>query len=312
MTDHSRHNANRRGAWARIGIVALNLPAPGLGLLRVNDGPAAAAFLLAPFALIALVTLGVGYFPITSYTHALIALVTILVPFALLYLGSAIRSWRKSQFRRELPIWSRWYGILVIGILMSTAAQLATAIAHSFYKPFYAPSASMAPTIGKGDKFIVDMRWHGPFRRGDIIVFREPDSVRVSRIAAIAGDRIAMRAGLPIVNGIASSQMPKDRITFVGYSGLQTGLVLAERLPGEPSTHQVLNTGPSEFDNTAEVIIPANHLFVLGDNRELSADSRVPADEAGVGMVAETAVMGRPMYIHWSSDRAKIGTRLDM
>jgi len=50
---------------------------------------------------------------------------------------------------------------------------------------------------------------------------------------------------------------------------------------------------------------------VLGDNRDSSADSRVPIWLGGVGMVPLSAIMGRPMYIHWSSNRSKIGKRLD-
>ena len=84
-----------------------------------------------------------------------------------------------------------------------------------------------------------------------------------------------------------------------------------EHLPGEESAHRILKTDPSEFDDTNEVVVPAEHLFVLGDNRERAADSRVPLEYEGVGMVPETAIIGRPMYIHWSSDHKKVGTRLD-
>jgi signal peptidase I len=266
---------------------------------------------VAPFALIALAGFGMGHFPITSYGRVIFALVAVLGLCAALYIVSMVLTWRESRLRRSTSRWSRWYGLAVIVLAAWGLSQLTPRLMHSFYKPFYAPSESMAPTIGKGDKFIADMRWRGPFQRGDLVIFNGPDNARVSRIAAIEGDKIAMRGGVPIVNGVAAVQYPHGQTTFVGSDGLQTATLLIERLPGETSIHRVLDTGVSEFDNTQEVTVPANHFFVLGDNRDNSADSRVPPEIGGAGMVPFAAVIGRPLYIHWSSDRSKIGTRLD-
>jgi signal peptidase I len=155
------------------------------------------------------------------------------------------------------------------------------------------------------------MRWKGPFRRGEIILFQGPDSVRVSRIVGVQGDRISNRSGTPIINGESAVRAPKGRALFSDYQGSQSAAMFAERLPGEVSAHRVLDAGTSEFDDTEEVVVPAGYLFVLGDNRDRSADSRVPRELGGVGMVPLSAVIGRPMYVHWSSDRGRIGTRLD-
>ena len=207
--------------------------------------------------------------------------------------------------------WSRWYSLTIITVIITCLFHVTPSLLHRFYKPFYAPSESMAPTIGKSDKFIADMRWRGPFRRGEIMIFNGPDGIRVSRIAALPGDRIAMRAGVPIVNGEPALQAPAGRTTFLGYDGLQSAAMLTERLPGEMSVHHVLDLRPSEFDDTQEIVVPSKHLFVLGDNRDDSADSRVPPELSGAGMVPFSSVIGRPMYIHWSSDHSKIGARLD-
>lgn len=311
VNDRADDEVHRRSYQARAGITALNLIAPGLGLIRVGDWRTGALALLAPFALLALTEFGMGRLPITSYGRAAFALVVVLGFMAALYVVPAVLTWRRSGFRYAPRGWSRWCGLTAIAIVMLTLAQLATPLTHRFYKPFYVPSESMVPILGKGDKFVADMRWRGPIERGEIVIFNGPDSVRVSRIAAISGDRIAMRGGMPVFNGKAAIQSAQGQAACTGHDGLRSAAMLTERLPGEASTHRVLDTGPSEFDNTQEVVVPVGHFFVLGDNRDRSADSRVPAELSGVGMVPLTAIIGRPMYIHWSTDRARVGTRLD-
>lgn len=310
--NESRHDQTRRRSYlARAGITALNLITPGLGLLRVGNWRSGVLVLFAPFAVLALMTFGMGHFPITSYGRAIFALIVVFGLLASIYVVAVVLTWRESRFRSPARGWSRWYGLTMIAIVVLFLLQLAQPLMHHFYKPFYAPSESMAPTIAKDDKLIADMTWRGPFRRGEIVLFNTPSGVRISRIAAIPGDRIAMHDGAPILNGKVVVQSPQGRATIMDYQGSHSATLLAERLPGELSSHRVLDAGPSELDDTQEMVVPPAHLFVLGDNRDNSADSRVSPDLAGVGMVPMTAIVGRPMYIHWSNDHAKIGTRLD-
>jgi len=311
MNEITHDQGGRRSYRARTGIAALNLIAPGLGLFRVGNWRVGALFLLAPFLMLPLFAFGMGHLPITSYGGAILTLVMILGLLAALYIVPVVLTWRESSFSSPARIWSRWYSLTAIAIVMQLTSQLAVSLMHHFYKPFYAPAESMAPTIGRGDRFIVNMRWRGPFQRGEIIVFKGPDNLRISRIVAISGDRIAMRDGVPILNGKAAVQSSQGEVAFMGFDGPRSALKLAERLPGEASVHRVLDTGRSEFDDTPEAVVPPNHVFVLGDNRDYSADSRVPRKLFGVGMVPLNAIIGRPMYIYWSSDHSKIGMRLD-
>jgi signal peptidase I len=301
----------RRKYPARIGVTALNLLAPGLGLLRLGHWRLALLFLLAPFALAVAMIFGMGHLPIASYGRAVLALVIIVGLAVGLFLVPAVLTWRKSRFRVPAQPWSRWYAVAAVAVVVVSLGQLTPSLAHHFYKPFYIPSESMSPTVAKDDKLIADMRWRGPYRRGDIVLFKEMDTARINRIAALPGDRFAMRGGVPIVNGTPAVQSSIGPTILRGYDGVISAMMLTERLPGEAVTHRVLDLGRFEFDEVREVIVPANHLFVLGDNRDRSADSRVPGEWGGVGMVPLSAIIGRPMYIHWSSDRSKIGTRLD-
>lgn len=193
MHDTVTEPAGRRSTRARLGVTALNLILPGLGLIRIGHWRTAVLFFPVPLGFGALVTFGLGHWPITGYRSAVAALVLAVALLGATYIVPMMLTWRRSSHRAPLHWWSRWYALIVIAVVVLSLLQRVPPLLQHFYKPFYAPSDSMAPTIGRGDKFVVDMRWHGPAMRGDVVVFHAADSVRVDRIAAIAGDRIAMR-----------------------------------------------------------------------------------------------------------------------
>ncbi len=167
---------------------------------------------------------------------------------------------------------------------------------------------------------------NGRPERGDIIVFRSPantDTAYIKRVIGVPGDRVQMIGGELQLNGemIAREAIedfrepienPKDCPTGPGSNGrterAEDGALFCltpryrETLPGGRS-YSVLDAGDSTADTTQEFRIPDGHYFLMGDDRDRSADSRFPAEpDGGIGLVPEEFIVGRAMVIFWSTD----------
>ena len=164
------------------------------------------------------------------------------------------------------------------------------------YKQFFMPAEGMAPTLAKGDPLVAEMGAVGDVQRGDIIVFQVGDSAYVKRVAGLPGDRVEMRAGILVLNGRPVPQHLLRTETIEGLDGPASARRLSEQFPGEKSAHEIYDLGSSEVDEMAEVKVAPAHLFVLGDNRDRSADSRVQRVDAGVEQLPISAVRGRALF----------------
>jgi signal peptidase I len=206
-------------------------------------------------------------------------------------------------------------------LLALSAAKIAIA------EPYYEPSGSMEPTLLIGDELLATKYSYGysaaslPIsvvlpetrrvfgtlpERGDVVVFRAPadrSQVWVKRVIGLPGDRIALRSGRLWING----EPVKVRADGTGEMELENGAVVpaqryVETLPGNRE-HAILKlsaNGP--HDNMAELTVPANHLFVMGDNRDNSADSRVAVEAGGVGLLPTDELIGRAQTLIGSWD----------
>ena len=161
-------------------------------------------------------------------------------------------------------------------------------------------------------------------KRGDIVVFEGPEGADVvKRVMGVPGDTIAVAGGQVILNG---KPVPRDRIEDAAIAispnspcrvvppavamtrptadGAPGCLYPAyrETLPGGPSFTVLDQTNESPADNFGPVTVPEGRLFLMGDNRDDSMDSRYPVEVGGMGLVPMDKVVGRAERAFWSTD----------
>ena len=204
--------------------------------------------------------------------------------------------------RRQLPIWQEML------LLLGMALVLAVVIKAFFVQAFYIPSGSMNDTLVLDDRILVQKvsYWTGDPERGDIVVFSDPggwlnpDEVRsadspvarvlemfglyptgghlVKRVIGVGGDRVICcdSSGRITVNGV-----PLHEGSYLG-AGEKPSLI--------------------RFD----VKVPDGYLWVQGDNRSNSADSRVHLGDPGGGFIPADDVVGKVFMVVWPWDHAKV------
>ena len=161
---------------------------------------------------------------------------------------------------------------------------------------FTVPTGSMKPTIIEGDRIYVNkmayglrvpfttlslVRWSQPVP-GDVVVFESlaADKRLIKRVIGVAGDEVQMIENQLFINGQPVAYMPSLlEARSINWGDASQPVLMREQIPGKP--HEVALT----YSNSSfgPVTVPKDHLFVLGDNRDHSADSRyigfVPMDE---------------------------------
>lgn len=179
--------------------------------------------------------------------------------------------------------------------------------ATTLVQAYVVPTGSMEGTIKVGDHMLVDRVGYAdpgpigrhilPYRdihRGDIVVFRYPEDVRqtyVKRVIGVPGDRIHLEGKQVVRNGIRLAETYTQHITAFEDP-------YRDDFPRPPDVY----TTPRGRDmlehhvENGEVVVPPGALFVLGDNRDNSADSRY------WGFVPRGYVIGKPLMVYWSYD----------
>jgi len=207
------------------------------------------------------------------------------------------------------------------------ALLIAIFIRSIFIQPFYIPSSSMESTLLVGDRLFVTKFSYGyskhsfPFspaifngrilynspKRGDVVVFKTPADNRtdyIKRLIGLPGDTIQFIDGELYLNGnqILKTIKSKNDILYCGNLKINVTSFL-EKLPGGKIYTSSYRNDYS-YVNSDKFIVPPDHFFFLGDNRDCSKDSRFLSE---VGYVHKNNLVGKAQILFFSSN-PKIGS----
>jgi len=202
-------------------------------------------------------------------------------------------------------------GLLATVRSMAVAIFIALVFRSFVAEAYVIPSGSMAPGLLVGDRIVVSkmsyglrvpftdqwlLRWGAP-GRGEVVIFsdpRESGETLIKRVVALAGDRVEMRDNVVLVNGreVARRALAGPCTVELGSSEQAACQRYEERHGGHRyHVQQIQNRPPF---NSPRVTVPDGHCFVMGDNRDDSADSRY------WGFLSYARVRGRARWILWS------------
>ncbi|WP_055586937.1 signal peptidase I [Peterkaempfera griseoplana] len=207
---------------------------------------------------------------------------------------------RKRSFLRELPV--------IAGVALLIALLLKTFL----LQVFVIPSGSMEDTIKVGDRVLVDKLtpWFGKqYKRGDVVVFKDPGNWLPASERTSSADGPVMRGVKNVFTfvGLLPSDNEGDLIKrVIGVGGDTVAccdssgrLTVNGRAVDEP--YIAPGNPPSRID--FKVTVPQGRLWVMGDHRDISADSRFHMTDFGNGTIPLSNVIGRAVLVAWPVDR---------
>lgn len=202
---------------------------------------------------------------------------------------------------------------IIIALLIRTFA----------FQPFNIPSGSMIPSLLVGDYLFVSKYSYGysrysfPFslpligervlyeqpERGDVIVFRSPVEKKIDyikRVVGLPGDTVQVKNGILRING---KTVRRERIgEMIAFDRLNRPETLVHYKETFPEGHEHSIGEKSDFyrsDHTAAIVVPEEHFFVMGDNRDRSSDSRRG------WFVPKKNIIGKAQVLFFSFDKSK-------
>ncbi len=258
---------------------------PGLGQLYAGRALRALIFCSSYTGVAAVFFYGI-------FGRSLAGAVTFVVLVVTIRLCSAVDAGLLVRSASDSRRWfQRWYVCVPLGIVFAIAFVPLLASIQNL-KSYYIPSVAMEPTLMVGDRLIADLDAYAvaPPGRGDIVIVRSPEDPTVElikRVVAVGGDTVELRGKTLYLNGAAIDE------PWVVHL--------------DPTMASRDNPMSRRFsrDHMAPLAVPEGHLFLMGDNRDFSYDSRF------IGTVPVASVHGAPLYVYWSPHRNRIGIKLD-
>ena len=201
------------------------------------------------------------------------------------------------------------------------AILIALVIRSFWVEPFKIPSGSMYPNLYVGDFLFVSKYTYGyskhsfPFsfpsfegriwadepKYGDVVVFKFPQDNKtdfIKRVVGLPGDKIKMENGRLVVNGKTLERTEQENFVLRNAYGKAERFHQYEETLPNGKKHTILEISDEEAeDNSTEVTVPEGHLFLMGDNRDRSNDSRV-----SVGFVPMENLVGKARFLFFSYD----------
>jgi signal peptidase I len=199
------------------------------------------------------------------------------------------------------------------------------------FEPFHIPSGSMIPTLLVGDFIFVNKMsyglripftdpakvhklWERPPQRGDVVVFinpQHPDVDYVKRVIGLPGDHIDVRDNVVYLNGVEQKRTDVGDFTYKDrseYTDTDQEIVAHEYIEDlDGHKHPIIVRKDPIFARSGSFIVEEGRVFMMGDNRDNSADSRV---EGGIGQIPFSYIKGRASII-WISFGGPAGIRFE-
>ncbi|OEJ28376.1 signal peptidase I [Streptomyces agglomeratus] len=210
---------------------------------------------------------------------------------------------RYPKVRKQRPFWKELPLLVVIALLLSLL------IKTFLLQAFSIPSESMQNTLQKGDRVLVDKLtpWFGSEpERGEVVVFHDPGDWLKNEPTPRTN---AVQKALGFI-GLMPSAEDKDlikRVVGVGGDTVECAgrgpLKVNGKALDEPYVFPGNTACSTDPDGQFKVTVPSGHLWVMGDHRQASGDSRYHQREPGAGMVPVDDVVGRAVVVAWPVGR---------